>query len=94
MVSLEGSMQNCSSVTCNIKPGDVQRVHVDVMAVVLQLLQVITGGEIGQLNGVACHHPYLPPVSQAKVLLVVLLVVQDGPDHNFALQLQGHNLEG
>ena len=87
-------MKDGPSITRNVKPGDVQRVHVDVVSVVLHLLQRITGRETGQGDRVAGHHPHLAPVGEAEVLLEVLLMVEDGPDHNFALQLQRHNLEG
>ena len=94
VICLGGAMKDGPSITRNVKPGDVQRVHVDVVSVVLQLLQRITGRETGQGDRVAGHHPHLAPVGEAEVLLEVLLMVEDGPDHNFALQLQRHNLEG
>ena len=94
MVRLGGSVKYCPSIAGHIEPGRVQGVHADVVPVVLRLLQRVAGSEAVEVDGVAGHHPHLAPVSQPEVFLVVLLVVQQCPDHHLPLHLQRHDLEG
>ena len=94
MVRLAGSVEDCPPITRHVEPSHIQRVHRDVVTVVLHLLQGVAGREVGQVDGVAGHHPHLPPVSEPQVLLEVLLMVEDGPDDHFPLQLQRDDLEG
>ena len=93
VVGLGGTVQDGSSIASNVEPRHVQRVHADVVSLVLHLLQGVAGGEAAEVDGVARHHPHLAPVGQPQVFLKVLLMVQEGPDDNLPLQLQRHDLK-